>query len=108
MKMFLFTVFRLVSYDIFVLICVVSYVSGKDSCNRKEFTEYKNISYSGNYIMYKGPWRYRDCVRSCRMYVDCVAFTMQWTVTGELGQCGTIRRGQTAQFTVSTGVSFFG
>ena len=64
-----------------------------DSCKRQKFPEIPGAEYNGQYFVHKGPWPQKYCLRHCRQYVECVAFTMEWIgIEKQFGYCGLIHR----------------
>jgi hypothetical protein len=63
-----------------------------DSCKRQEFPEIPDVGFSGQYLVYKGPWPHKNCLRLCRQYMECVAFIMEWVgAEKHFGYCGLVR-----------------
>ena len=74
------------------LILDIAAAKCRDMCKRQPFTEMESVAYTGQYLVYKGPWPYKDCQRLCRQYLECYNFIMEWLDDRHLmGYCGLIR-----------------
>ncbi|KAK2138274.1 hypothetical protein LSH36_3429g00001 [Paralvinella palmiformis] len=59
-----------------------------EACMIQEFVEVRDKRYPDSVTLTAEPILRQDCVRSCRLYLDCFAFSVQWTgVSSELGLC---------------------
>ncbi|KAK2157526.1 hypothetical protein LSH36_189g01006 [Paralvinella palmiformis] len=79
-------------------------------CSRQQFAEYPQYQYTGNYLVYDGPWPYHVCERLCRQYLECTTFVMKWTTKhNKFGFCGLITgRPDTELINISDQHTMFG